>query len=205
MIKSARLACDNTEQSSFWNDSQVTANGKCRADRNSIYAPRLIQQMRYCSTLHTVSVKCLVTERHVHVWAMKTWFLKRQEPHQMLMTKGPSTIYHLQDVSELTTHIFTFLFIHCIMSAFDESAWLHVTWQPRVVVEGRLVASDWMQTNDRSCEDAGWAAVLQSLCTQSKWLCVYCPGQWIGRGAATVVVSTWPHLLQPRQGGTASL
>jgi len=174
------------------------------------YAPRLIQQMRYCSRLHTVSVNCLVIERHVRVWAMKTWVLKRQEPHQMLMPKGPST-RQLYRMSENWPHTYIFIhsfihsFIHCIMSAFDKSAWFHVTWQPRVAVEGCLVASVWVQTIDKSREDAGWAAVLESLCTQSKWLCVYCPGQWSGRGAATVVVSTWPHLLQPRQGGTASL
>jgi len=147
--------------------------------------------MRYCSRAHTVSVKCLVIERHVHVWAIKTWLLKCQETHKML--SSDKTV--LQDVWELTTHLFIYLFIHCIMSAFDESVWLHVTWQPCVAVEGRLVASVWVQTNDRSREDAGWAVFLESLSTQSKWLCVYCPGQWIVRGAATVVVCTWPHLL----------
>ena len=62
------------------------------------------------------------------------------------------------------------------MSAFDESAWLHVIWQPRVAVEGRLVESVRVQTNDTSREDAGRAAVLESLSSQSKWLRVYCPG-----------------------------
>jgi len=142
----------------------TAANGECRVDQNSIYAPRLIQQMRYCSRAHTVSVKWLVVERHFHVWAIKTWLLKCQEPHQML--SNDKTV--LQVVWELTTHLFIYSFIHCIMSAFDESAWLHRTWQPRVAVEGRLVASVWVQINDSSREDAGWAAVMESLCTQSK-------------------------------------
>jgi hypothetical protein len=95
----------------------------------------------------------------------------------------------LQDVLELTTHIFIYLLIHCIVSAFGESVWLHVTLQPCVAVEGRFVASVWVQTNIRSREDAGWAAVLEYLSTQSKWLRVL-SGPWLGRGAATVVVST---------------
>jgi hypothetical protein len=122
------------------------------------------------------------------------------------MSRTASNAEHRQDSSTgclRTDHTPIYLFIHslihCIMSAFDESAWLQGTWQTRVAVEGRLVASVWVQTehrsNDSSRDDAGWAEVLESLSKQSKWLWVYCTGQWTSRGAATVVVSTWPHLV----------